>query len=71
MAPGHSRRILVREMFVLEYIQRHFLILRPRCRGSAVEGLGRRRRQVAVPRRGTFAGSTCPNTFGSHEERAA
>jgi hypothetical protein len=51
MAPGRARRILVRELIVLENIQRHFLILRFRCQRSGVEELERRRCRVAIPLR--------------------
>src|SRR5215213_2505718 len=56
MAPGRARRILVREMIVLENIQRHFLILRSRYQRSSVAELGRRRCRVAIPLRYTSAG---------------
>jgi hypothetical protein len=43
MAPGHTRLILVREMNVLEHVQRHFLIFRSlyQRRRKAWEGAAR------------------------------
>lgn len=49
MAPGHTRLILVREMNVLEHVQRHFLIFRSLYQRSAVERLGRGRRVLPFP----------------------
>src|SRR5829696_3461532 len=56
MAPGHSRRILVREMIVLEQVQRRFLIFWSRYQQSAVERLGRRRRRSVIPYQSKSAG---------------
>src|SRR5918994_6102347 len=56
MAPGDARLILVREMIVLEHVQRRFLVFRSRFQRSAVERLGRRRHRGAIPLKSTSAG---------------
>src|SRR5215216_7281980 len=56
MAPGHFRLILVREMIVFEHVQRRFLVFPSLYRRSAVEGLGRRQRQVTIPLQSRSAG---------------